>query len=260
MTIRNRNKILLRIRRRLEHVGYPRLQMLLIVVITGGFGFLASFLLLSAGMDAMWLRYPCAVLSAYLAFLLLLWLWLRTNAVDYADVPDPGALPNLPDVHSMSSISGGGGHGGGAGASASFDGPDVSGSASSIDLPAVDLPSSDLPSVGDAVSAVGDADEFAIPLAFIVLVAVLLLSSLWIVYIAPALFAELLLDGALATTLYRRLRRSESQHWLQTAVTRTVWLFLGVALLAGAVGAVLGWSAPGARSLGEAIQLHEMKP
>ena len=60
----------------------------------------------------------------------------------------------------------------------------------------------------------------------ILFVAALLLSSLWVVYSAPVLFAELLVDGVLAASLYRRLRGLESQHWLETALKRTVWPFV----------------------------------
>jgi len=229
MKVRSRSQLVQGIRRRIERLGYPRLQMLLIVSITGAVGFLASFGMLAAGVDTMWLRYPSAVLVAYLAFLCLLWLWLRTSAADYVDLPDPGVLPDVANLPSMPTFSGGGGGGGGAGAGSSFDGPSAGDALPAIDVPAGDAAPADLPSVGDAVAAAGDADEFAIPIVIIVLLAAMLLSSIWIVYTAPALFAELLLDGVLSTTLYRRLRRLESQHWLQTAVGRTVWVFLGLA-------------------------------
>ena len=54
--------------------------MTLLVVLTGGAGLLASFVLLHLGVDSMAVRYPLAVTIAYAVFLLLLWLWLRTKA------------------------------------------------------------------------------------------------------------------------------------------------------------------------------------
>src|SRR2546427_8543265 len=54
-----------------------RLQMALIVALTGAAGFLASHLLRLAGVDAMLLRYPMAVLLAYGVFLLMMWIWIR---------------------------------------------------------------------------------------------------------------------------------------------------------------------------------------
>ena len=113
-----------------------------------------------------------------------------------------------------------------------------------------DSVSETLGSVGDAVSG---ADEFALPLVIIVLVGVLLLSSFWIVYSAPVLFAELLVDGVLAASLYRRLRGLESQHWLETALKHTAWPFLMTGLLFSALGWGMQAYAPEAHSIGEVI-------
>ena len=63
-----------RIRVRLERQGFPRLQMLLIVLLTAASGFLASYGLLRGGMTEMWLRYLVAFAIAYVVFLGLLWL------------------------------------------------------------------------------------------------------------------------------------------------------------------------------------------
>ncbi|HJU39453.1 MAG TPA: hypothetical protein VJ724_07755, partial [Tahibacter sp.] len=68
-----------RVRRAIERLESPRLQMAVIVALTGAAGFAASSLLLFAGLHAMWLRYPLAVAVAYLAFLGLLWAWLRAS-------------------------------------------------------------------------------------------------------------------------------------------------------------------------------------
>jgi hypothetical protein len=43
-------------------------------------------------------------------------------------------------------------------------------------------------------------------------------AAFWIVWVAPALFAELVLDAALAAGLYRRVRGVRGDHWLRTAV------------------------------------------
>jgi hypothetical protein len=75
-----------------------------------------------------------------------------------------------------------------------------------------------------------------------------------IVWVAPALFAELMVDAALATGLYRRLPGVEREHWLRTAVRRTVWPFVGVAVLFSLAGGAMQIYAPDAKSIGAVIQ------
>jgi hypothetical protein len=240
-----------RIRRKLERNGYPRLQMLLLVMITGAVGFLASYLLLHVGLNEMWLRYLVAFGIAYLAFLLLLWLWIRTSAHDYTDFPDLSNLtPSCGDKgHSFAAYSGKGGDFGGGGASGSFE--------PQIDATHFEVASSSTDSgpVGEALGAVAEADSLAIPLLLLVLVAALLVSSFFVIYSAPVLFAELLVDGVLAASLYRRLRGLETSHWLGTALRRTFLPFLLTAMLVSAAGWGLAIYAPGADSIGDVL-LH----
>jgi hypothetical protein len=56
-----------------------RWQMGLLLVLVALVAFLASFLLLHAGVHDMWLRYPLSLVPAYLAFFLLVARWLRLN-------------------------------------------------------------------------------------------------------------------------------------------------------------------------------------
>ena len=221
-----RRKEIERQRSRLEALGQPRLQMMLIVALTGLGGFLASFTLLHLGMNSMALRYPLAVGVAYLVFLVLLWLWLRTKRDDY-DIEDPGI-----DY-------GRGKCGGEGGADGSPSGPSEG---------------SDAPGLGDVADALGGADELALPLIVLALIAALVVASGWIVYSAPLLFAELLVDGVLAASLYRRLKRAgaglEPRHWLETAFRRTVWPFAATAIVCCIAGAVMQQIAPEARSIG----------
>lgn len=127
----NRAQALARVEQHLRRHGFPRLQMLFLVTLTGGFGLLASFCMLRLGMDAMALRYPLALACAYLFFLFLIWLWLRTSAQDHQDIPDlSGLVPSdLPGAPQADFASGGGGDFGGGGASASFDASPVACSA-----------------------------------------------------------------------------------------------------------------------------------
>jgi len=241
---------IVRLQRQLEQETYPRLQMGLIVALTGVAGWLLSALLLALGMDQMALRYPVALGGAYLVFLGLLWLWLRTQAQDYQEIPNlvevnssSGCDSGAGEVRLPSMHSGDGGDFSGGGASGSFD--------ALATLPEAE--SDVLSSVGDAVGSVGDADEFAIPLLAIALAVGLAFASLYVVYLAPALFAELLFDGVLSYTLYRRLRHADSSHWLSTAFKRTVLPFALTAVFVALVGAGLAAYAPGAQTLGQAL-------
>lgn len=224
-----RRKEIERQRSRLESLGSPRLQMLLIVALTGLGGFLASFVLLHLGLQSMAVRYPLAVGVAYLVFLFLLWLWLRTTRDDY-ELEDPG-------IDTTCRTSGEGGGGSGADGSPSA-GPSESGDAAGL---------------GDVAEAIGGADEFALPLIVLVLVAALVFASGWIIYSAPLLFAELLVDSVLAASLYRRLKGLEPRHWLETACRRTAWPFAATALAFCLAGIVMHQLAPEARSIGGVI-------
>ncbi len=252
-----RSHAVLRVRRQLEETSYPRLQMALIVALTGGAGLLASFVMLNTGLDSMALRYPLALGLAYLCFLVMLWLWLRTSARDYVDIPDLsgiGALPlPTPGGGLPGFAGGGGGDFAGGGASGSFDAPGAA------QLAGAESGESLFAPLGKASSSAFDADELAIPLIVVALVLGLALASFYVVYLAPGLFAELLFDGALSLTLYRHLRHQERSHWLGTAVRKTALPFAITAVSLAAVGAGLAWYAPGARTMGEAIAQHRAR-
>jgi hypothetical protein len=237
-----------RVRSALISHSFPRMQMGLIVSLTGASGLLASFALLQLGFGSMTLRYPLALGFAYLFFLFLVWLWLCTNASDYVDVPDPSNVvphgPSAPDAPGFGS--GGGGDFGGGGASGSFDGGVGSPMESGLDGP--------LESAGEAVGAVAEAEELAIPLIAVALAVGLALASLYVVYIAPTLFAEVLVDGALSYALFRHFRAQDRQHWLSTAWRRTALPFIATALFLAGTGAAMSAYAPGAKSLGQVVK------
>jgi len=249
ITYTSRRQIVDRIRRELERRSYPRLQMMLLVSLTGGAGFLASYVLLHFGFETLSWRYRLSVAIAYGVFLLLLWLWLRTDFDDYGfddvlvDIAESAPARHGRDLHYKE-----GGEFSGGGASGRWE--------NSTSEPLVELP--ELPGIGK-VGGLADADEAAIPIgilfAVVAVVVTVLVASFSIVYSAPVLFAELLLDGVLAATLYRRLRRLDSRHWLQSAVRRTIVPFAITAALVMAAGWGLSVYAPAARSLGDVLAL-----
>lgn len=244
----NRLREVKRLRALLERDGYPRLQMALLVAITGAAGFVISYVLLNNGMTSMWLRYLIAFCAAYVVFLTLLWLWLRTRAKDYSDIPD--LLSNAGPPRSGQPIpQERGGEYGGGGASGRYDAPETT--------PTKDTGPFD--TIGDAVGSVADADELAIPLIALVVLGALLVSSVWVIYAAPILFAELLVDGVLTATLYRRLRGLQPRHWLETAVRRTIVPFIVTTTIAVVVGWGLGKYNPDATSIGDIVFSGETK-
>lgn len=235
-----RERDIARLRGKLERESYPRLQMLLLVTLTGAAGFLASFLLLLAGLNAMWLRYPASIAIAYAVFLMLLWIWLRWRG-DGADASV--------DLGPSGRGSGDAGYGKGG----SFDGGGASANYEPSDGGLLD-------GVGDgALEAVGSAEDLFIPLALLAAICAALGAAVFMMFSlvssAPLLFAELLVDGLLSASLYRRLRGLDRAHWIEPAIRRTRWAFLAAAVTVAVFGAGLALYAPGAHSLGEVIAI-----
>lgn len=226
-------------RARLTREGFPRVQMFILVSLTGLAGFGASAAMLGAGLDSMAIRYMLAMGIAYIVFFMLLWLWLRTSAADYIDMVPIGSSDTTEDAADIA------GHGGtfdGGGASADFD----TGSGRSA-LEAV---------AENPLEAVASADEGAVPLAVILLALGIVLSSLFVIWSAPVLFAEIAVDALLAAGLYRRLRMLEPQHWMRAALRRTILPFVLTTLAVSAAGFGMQAYAPDARSLGEVLAIR----
>lgn len=232
-----------RVRNALLRESFPRVQMFILVSFTGASGFLASFLMLRlGGIEGMALRYVLAMGVAYLAFLGLLWIWLRWRADDFLDpvadaVDLAGNLPDLSHLDFSGAVRGGGGSFDGGGASANFD---IAGGAGD--------------SVSDKLGVIAEAEEAAIPIAVIVLIGAIVLSSLFVIYSAPLLFAEIIVDGVLSASLYRRLRGMQHNHWIHAALKRTFWPFVLTTLLVGVCGVAMEMLAPGAQSVGEVLR------
>ncbi len=230
-----------RIGDRLKSRSHPHLQMALIVTLSGFGGLLASFVLMVLGLEALWLRYALAVLVAYAVFLLSVWIWIksvrRTLSSDavHTDVLDTAEIPDVPvgQPHFV----GGGGHSGGGGASASF------GSGEPAASPAPDIGG------GHSLFDV-DLDEGIVVLAVLAAIASAAIAAIYLVVIAPTFFAEVIVDGALSLGLYRRLRRTVGQDWLQSAMKRTVVPFFVVAMFFVIAGIAMQVYAPEARSIG----------
>jgi hypothetical protein len=228
-------------RARLLREGFPRIQMFILVSLTGLAGFGASVAMLGTGIDAMALRYLLAMGVAYIVFLLLLWLWLRTSAADYFDIPAPSG-PGGDGAHGTAQdgpcdFAGGGGSFDGGGASANVD----FGTGDGVIETIAEKP----------LAAIGEADEAAIPLVVILLALGIALSSLFVIWSAPVLFGEILVDALLAAGLYRRLRVLEPSHWMVAALRRTMIPFVLTTLVVTGAGWAMQAYAPDARTIGD---------
>ena len=230
------------IKRRLLRRSRPRFHVTLILLSTGLAGFLTSFTFLHLGLLGMGLRYPLAILFAYGVFLLLLWLWLwlqrRGRKVDI----DPSVLDFIPQPARNAEIFefgrggdfSGGGAGGSWGASVSTSAP--------------------VPAGGSSAEGIGSAlDLEYVGLIVVAAVAVLggLIASFYIIYIAPTLLAEILVDGALVAGLYRRVKRIERKNWLHTAIRRTLLPATLVTIFFTVAGFALQQAVPNAHTMGD---------
>lgn len=208
------------VRRRLRRDGYPRLQMALMVLISGGMALLFSMLLLDAGVRAMAIRYPLAIAGGYLVFLGLLWAWLRTRLDDWA-----GDIPTGSGDRSAECRTDPDG--------AEADGVDVSG-------------------LADGLSGV---DEAALPLFLLAMATAVALAAAWAVWIAPTLLAEIMIDGMVSASLYRRMKGVDPRHWLETAVRLTAVPVAGILVSATAVGVILQVLYPEVHTIGDIFRL-----
>ena len=78
--------------------------------------------------------------------------------------------------------------------------------------------------------------------------------AFYVIYIAPALLAEIFVDGVLVAGLYRRLRGYDTQHWLIAAVKRTWLAVSGMAALLAIAGLLTQRFVPEARSITDLIR------
>jgi hypothetical protein len=219
-----RKELIAKVQKKLERLHSPRLQMTLIVALTGAIGFLASYTLLQLGFESLWMRYASSVVIAYVAFLTLLWVWLKWPS----DQPD--ALLDLADPSLMPTSS------------------NSTGGSSAEGL-----------EIGDAseLANLGDLEGLGVILIILGILLAATLAAGWIIWGAPALLAELMLDATLATGLYQRIRTIEGKHWLQSAIKRTWVPFAAVTLCFAVGGAAMQAYAPEADSIQEVINHKE---
>jgi hypothetical protein len=214
-----RETLLAKMRAHLGQISSPRAEMALIVGATASIGFLASRILLALGLENIAERYACAVGIAYAAFLLCIWVWLLATADNLKPDLDPSDA-----VDAMDGVS---------------------------QLPTPDHPS--VASGGGPDLSLGDlaGDELIVVAALLAAICVGAVSAMYVVYSAPTLLAEVLLDGTLSYGLYRRVRGVERRHWVESVLRRTWLPALAVVASFTLAGVAMQWYAPEAASVGQ---------
>jgi hypothetical protein len=239
--VTDRATLVERTRAHLERFCYPRIELSLLIVLSGVFALLVSFALLRAGVHSMPLRYGLAGAAGYLAFLGFVRLWIAWNHTrpSLLDIDvDPGHLVDALDGGVGLPGGGGdptffaGGRAGGGGASSSWGVSGRTGGASSW----LDTDDSLVFIVVAIAAAVGS-----------------LLTIFYVLYLAPALLAEVLVDAVIIATISKRVAQADRRDWTATLIRRTcVPALLLISLLV-----VGGWAlqrvAPDTRSIGPAI-------
>lgn len=237
-----RQALVHRLAAKLERTHYPRLALLTIVTTAGLTAFFASFTLLSAGLHSMPVRYGLASVAGYLAFLALVRLWVTRYSEPLFDAPSVD-LPLDVDIHHSSGDAfefGGGGGFSGGGAGRSFESIEAmtdSGGGEGLDL---------VPEITADESAV-----VMVPLAFFAVLVVGLVSAVSVVWAAPALLAEVLLDAVIVGAVYRKVKSIPVQHWALGVFRRTWKPMLAIVVTLLIAAAFAQWALPGADSIGD---------
>jgi hypothetical protein len=213
--MRPRADLIAALRSRVEWDYRPRFTVTVMLAFAGLAGFLSSVVMLRAGVDSMPIRYGLAAVVGYAAFLGLVRLWIAAHRDRWSPEIDPVS-----------------------------DGIDC--------LRASD----DLPAVGDVDVGGFDLDLEGL---FVILLALLLaLGGLfaigYLVYAAPALLAEVMLDAALVGAVSARLRAHETQWWASGVLRRTLLPASALVLCVSLAGYVFSIAAPDARSIGGVVR------
>jgi len=218
-----------------------RFHMALILTGVTLVGMLANKVLYRLGVVAMEARYPLAVLAAYGAFFVGVWMWIA-----YVRSTAPRAIlePALaaPAVAAALAIDPGRPRRQGGSGLESVDLEDVA--------DAADVAGEGVGSIGDAA---GSADEGLAWVLILLLVAALVIAAGWLVWQAPAILSEAAFSATLAGALRKAAREENGPHWAWHVFKKSIVAFAVVALVAGGVGFGLRLVCPQARTMKGAL-------
>lgn len=244
----DRDELVRRVRVQLMRRCAPRLQLSIIVGLSGAAALITSVIGLELGIGSMLIRYPLAVAGGYVTFLILIRCWIAWQRMEsgwdapldaVADALQPADLGDLtvPAGPGSAPLPFAGGSSGGGGGGASWPGalspPRLSGASPARGV-GFDLDVDELwPLLLAAICALGG-----------------LVAVVYVIYAAPVLLAEIALDAAVMSTLYTRLKKRDTSHWAMTVIRRTWLPALGLFVFAALGGYALDQIDPDARSIG----------
>lgn len=238
---RLRGRLLGRVRGHLRRRGISRGIISGILFVTALAGFLASVLLLKAGLGQMWLRYPLAVLLAWGVFLGLVRLWAEVERSTMR-MDEELARPDSPgeeEAPARESVW--------RGKVPETDPDEWWFWRGVLDFLSNFLEFEGCLIVGAIVAVMAMAAGAAIAIGGMILQ-------------AEALLAEVLLDAVLITALYQRLRKKELDWWTSGVLRQTikpVLMIMGCLVIAGVFA---HHYAPEARSVGGVWRHWRMIP
>jgi hypothetical protein len=205
------------------------------------------------GLNLMGVRYPVAVALAYLVFLGLVGIWLslqrrysRARLVHdrsaSRDSSGSGSLVTAGDAVDVATDLDSG----------LYLLPALSNGSSSAAASSTDGAGSVLKGIGDVDDAKGIVVLIVVGL-IVLAVCASLLACAYVIWEAPVLLAEVLVNGGLMAGMARRLRAEPDQHWTMGVIRRTWPPAFLVGLSFCLVGFGLAWATDGATSMGHAI-------
>jgi hypothetical protein len=240
-------RVVNRLRARLEDGYWPRLHCLLFITLAAAAAFLVSVVLLALGAHSMAVRYGLAALCGYLCFVALIRAWVRWkwSRMDFTSDGDFGISDVVTDIpiqlpsraaNAASQMFSGGRSGGGGAAGSWGSSTPASGSS------------------GGGISLDLDADDLAWLLVALLAAVAGFAAVAYVIWIAPTLLAEVAVNAAVAGKVYHGMRKREPDHWTSDVLRRTAVAALVIIISAAAAGYALQRIAPEARSIGGAWQ------
>ena len=226
-------QVAVKFRQRIVRQYLVRFHMGLILTATTATGLISSKLLLMAGLTSIPIRYPLAVIVAYLVFLVMMRMWVAYVLIDLPARRRVGSSWNLGPVDLPVDAGGGnggrfafgGGDSGGAGASDVWESGSGGEGIASVSPPqggGFSFPSLDL--------SIDLDDGIWILVVLALLVLVIFGAGGYLIWVAPEILPEIAFNALLAGCLTGAAKRAETKGWVRSVVWST-WIPLTLVLL-----------------------------